>query len=285
MNTLRKEGRRQRKLRNCALIWTATIILAMMVSCTRNLSMPIMAIAVTNTPTKTAIPEVQSTLTFTNTPTPTNTNCGSCAPTNTPTSTNTPIPTNTPGGMAATVVYDNGAMLPGYGCYYCSFSGGGDTSPTANAANTAPSSYPNGETSALSFTFGTLIGGGGGPYSGDTVLAATSVSVTPPPYPNFEGYTTCTFYAYGSIAGPLAFEVIVPEAGSANAVSEPLTTSWTQYSLTIKDGSRSDGLMNSSPPGTSIADVGSWLVVLAVSSSSSNTPSNDVIYIDDMTCQ
>jgi hypothetical protein len=267
------------------------------VSCTRNLSVPVNPALVTLTPTSTAASGAP-----TNTPVPgapTNTFTPVPAgPTNTFTITNTPVPgaptnTFTPVPPTATpttagptpvvipasgtsIIYDNGTSAPVAGCGYCSWNGGGDTAPTANPADTTSSTYPGSETQALSFTFGTI---GAGGWSGDTVVSATTT-----PYENMEAYTHFIFYAKGSIAGPMGFEAIVPEtAGStpASFVVESLTTSWVKYSLVITDGARSDGASNNAPPGTSIADVATWFVIGV----QTGTPANDVVYLDAEYCQ
>lgn len=194
----------------------------------------------------------------------------------------TPTATLITCSTGCTIVYDNGTVNgQTYGCSFCTWSGGGDAPPALNTTDTTLVIYPNGETQSMSYAFGTLVAGG---WSGDTWVAGAAATG---PFPNFEAYTQCIWYACASEAGTAGFETILPSGTSstpATIVNVPLTTSWQAVTFSIADGSRTDGEVNNNPPTTSIASVGTWLVI-DVPGNPPDLTSPATVYMDMMRCQ
>ena len=179
--------------------------------------------------TATGIPTLTPTITDTPTPSPTVTD------TNTPTITPTPLPN-------PFVFYANGAFK-GLGNTF-PFSDGTSAYPGLNATDTSAGSACCSDTMSYSVNFTTLKSGG---YSGVVYTAPSSVDMT--------SFNTCTFYAIANQATTVGFNAAEPSGDTAN-VHETLSTSWTPFSITITQGSRSDGNTGS------MTTVGNYFVVV-----------------------
>ncbi len=147
--------------------------------------------------------------------------------TNTPNGTFTATPT---AQAVFPVIYSNGNLATVVTATN-SFSGGGSPGyPTLNAADTSFGGYGGDASGYLTtWTSGEVAAMTG--YSGFS-LAGGSI--------NFTGYTTCTFWAKANQTATVGFNAAEPPSDTAN-VPESLTTTWTQYTINIASGARSDG--------------------------------------------
>jgi hypothetical protein len=152
-------------------------------------------------------------------------------PTQTPTNTPLPAaPTATPGSATFPILYSDGGMSS-LVTATDPFSGGGSPGyPTLNADDTTVGGYGGDYYGYLTQWTSSEVSNLGG-YSGFT-LVGNSMS--------FASYTTCKFWAKANESASVGFNAAEPPGDTAN-VAEALTTTWTQYSLTITSGSRSDG--------------------------------------------
>lgn len=186
-----------------------------------------------------------------------------------PTSTPTAINTAATATITPLAVYVNGT--------FTSQSSGVTYLADNNNSNSDESSiiYPastayGGDTESVEFVVSNLNTGG---YSGFGIGTHTVAPV------NLSGYTLCTFYAKASESITAQFNGAIP-AGDNLSVLEPVNTSWSYYTISIADGSRSDSFANSNSPTTSIAE--SILFFFAeVTGVGSNYPSLPVtVYVD-----
>ena len=138
-----------------------------------------------------------------------------------------------------------------------SFSGGSSANyPTLNAADTSVGGY-GGDASGYLCTWTSSEVAGMGGYSGFS-LAGGSI--------NFTGYTTCTFWAKANQTATVGFNAAEP-AGDTSNVPESLTTTWTQYTINITSGARTDGQAGS------ISSVTTYFVCV-ITSAPGSTPLN-----------
>jgi hypothetical protein len=244
--------------------------LAITVSCTRNLSVPVTALAMTPTPlatnTATATPNAtqQAAQTATqnaiNSFTPTYTTVPG-APTNTPNATQTVAGTATQNANAtatqnavnATATQNaNLTLTPSSGATpWVIYSGlvpagqatpiglttgvvdlwsGGGASNPATSANTSSPLYSS-DVANLEISWSAYVSGG---WTGASIAPATGTV-------NFTGFSTCTFYACANESGTAGFNAADPTSGCTATINESLTTSWQLISITITSGSRTDG--------------------------------------------
>jgi hypothetical protein len=101
--------------------------------------------------------------------------------------------------------------------------------PTTNVIDTTVGGYGGDSFGFLSQWTSAEVSVMGG-YSGYSLAGAVTT---------FTGYTTCTFWAKANQIVSVGFNAAEPPGDTAN-VSESLTTTWTQYTINIAPGSRSD---------------------------------------------
>lgn len=160
-------------------------------------------------------------------------------PTQTPTATAIPMgPTPTPGTATFPVLYNDGA-LASVVTTTGPFDGNNNNAanfPTLNAIDTTIGNGYGGDWYGYltEYTAGELSGFSGwtvyGPYTGFSLTGASM---------DFSAYTTCKFWAKANESASVGFNAAEP-SNDTNNIAENLTTTWTQYTITI-NGTRTDG--------------------------------------------
>jgi hypothetical protein len=186
-----------------------------------------------------------------------------CAPKKgTPISPPTPQPTatSTPGIGTATfpVLYSDGAFAAEPGLVVDAYCGGNVAAcyPTFNPTDTTLNGYNGDWYGFLDQWTSTEVSGMAG-WSG---IVVTGGAV------NFSTYTTCTFWAKANESASVGFNAAEPTGDTLN-VPEALTTTWTQYTLNIANGTRTDGYAGA------VTAVANYFVVV-ITAAPATTPLN-----------
>jgi hypothetical protein len=174
--------------------------------------------------------------------------------TSTPTATTTPMgPTPTPGTAAFPVLYNDGAVASVVTTFN-SFDGNTNSSgsfPTLNTTDTTIGGYGGDYYGYLcEWTAGELSGFSGWAWGGYTGFSLAGNPM------NFSAYTTCKFWAKANESVSVGFNAAELDSSDTGNVAEALTTTWTQFTLNIVPGSRSDGYNS----GSTLAAISTYFV-------------------------
>jgi hypothetical protein len=176
------------------------------------------------------------------------------AATASPTATRTPSgPTPTPGTAVFPTLYNDGAVASVVTTVN-SFDGNTNSSgsfPTLNAIDTTIGGYGgNYYGYQCEWTAGELSGFSGWAWGGYTGFSLAGSAM------NFSAYTTCKFWAKANESASVGFNAAELDSSDTGNVAEALTTTWTQFTLNIVPGSRSDGYNS----GSTLAAVSTYFV-------------------------